>query len=473
MSEPEEPAPSPETPVPSRAARHDRPNAITRGWAVATRRALIVFLGAGVAAEVVALLLALVAPGPRPGVATIAGGGAALLYAFHHVPLVFDVPRSLFPPLAVPSLGSMVRIPLAFAPLTATGLVLLALARGGRAVAKESGGRVVERGLHGMKIALPYGLLMFGFSFALHVRLVSSGSGPAVHPEPLGALLWPLGLAALAGFAGGVMSISPDPEGTWDRRIQGALAGGWRIAWLGLALSFVGLLAVAAAKPDETRSFVLGAFSSGVPQGVLRLGLTFTVIPNMAAWILVPAMGGCTGVSGALSACLLSYRHFAGAGVDIAGPPFPSGALDVPSAPPAYVLFLLAPLIAVVVGGATAARRGDAGDRLEAAGLGAAAGVVFVALSILIILLSQVVVGVAGGVPGFFAPGAIRVGPAAGSGMLIATAWGVAGGALGGWAWWARSARALPGPHEASIPHDQQEDETEPGPEGGEVPEDE
>jgi hypothetical protein len=412
------------------------------GWVVAARRALLILVTAGAAAEAIVLLLALAAPKPGPGAAEIAGGGAALLYLFHHVPLVFDVPRSLFLSLAEPSLKPLVEVPVSLAPLTATALILWGLSRGGRAVANAVGGGSLLRGLHGMKVALPYAAIAFGLSFAVHARFVLRGAdGPTVHPEPLAALLWPLALAAVAGFAGGFRSAPPGAESLWDVRARAVVGGAWRMTWLGLTLSFVGLLVVAVSKPDETKSFVLGAFSSGALQGSLHLGLTFLVVPNMAAWILIPAMGGCTGVSGAFSACLLSYSRFAGPGTLLEGLPYPSQPVVGSPPPPAYFLFLLAPLIAVLAGGALAARRGPARGPAESAALGAGAGAVFAVLAGFVIVLSELAVGARGAVPGFFAAGTLRAGPGLVSGILVAAGWGIVGGGLGGWVRWAMSAR--------------------------------
>jgi hypothetical protein len=192
---------------------------------------------------------------------------------------------------------------------------------------------------------------------------------------------------------------------------------------------------MAPVKANLTKAFVLGSFRGGWLQGVLNLTLAATVVPNMAAWVLAPAMGACTGLSGAFSACLLSYRHFAGGGVELSGPPFPSGPVSAAAAPPGYLVFMVIPLAATVIGGITAARRA-ASSRPEGAAVGSVAGGVFAALFGLVALLSQLTVAVAGGVPGFFAAGTFRVGPQLAAAIPIALAWGLAGGALGGWFGW-------------------------------------
>jgi hypothetical protein len=475
MSETEEPVKPPEDTVPSRAARHDRSDPVIAGWAVAARRSLLVFVGAGAAAELVVLLLAFAAPGPKPGAASLAGGGAALLYAFHHVDLVFDLPRSLFPPPEAAVLGPTTRLTLGLAPLLATAVILWALARAGRAVGEECGGGAIARGLHGTKVAVPYAAIAFGTSFLVRVSLSAGGEpGPTVHPAPLPALLWPLAMAVVAGIGGGVGSNATNPTGRWDRWVGAAIAGAWTMLWVGLALSFAGLLSMAAIRPQDTRAFVEALFSGGPLRGVVLAGLSILVIPNLAAWVFVPAMGGCTGVSGALSSCVLSYSRFPAGDIHLAGPPFPSGPIDLPHAPPEYLLFLLVPLVAVLVGGAVAAQRGAGHDRWNAAALGASAGALFGALTLGVSLASQVVVRVGGGPSGFFPEGTLRAGPAIASGALIALVWGIGGGAVGGWMWWLRSERSrnLPGPHEATVGEHEEQDQADPGPEAREVSQD-
>ena len=52
----------------------------------------------------------------------------------------------------------------------------------------------------------------------------------------------------------------PDP-GRWELWVRGAIGGAWRMVWLGLVLSFAGLAAIAAARPDDTRAFFSSLFS--------------------------------------------------------------------------------------------------------------------------------------------------------------------------------------------------------------------
>jgi uncharacterized protein DUF6350 len=387
----------------------------------------------------------------RPSAATVARYGGVVFYTFHHVGFGFDVasvPSGQGAPLVI-SAGGVIAI----AAMAGMVLGLWLLARGGRAVAREVGGSALARGLHGLKVAPPYAALTLAGSLLLRFRPEDGGPTPTVHPSYVAALVWPLALAAAAGFVGGVRSggpegwtqLLPDRE-RWGRRLHGALVGGSRMIVYGLVFAFVGLLVMAVVKPDSTGDY-FSAFDRGALDGVLVIVLTLLLLPNMAAWVLFPAMGSCVGVSGPLSICFLSYMHFPrGAGARIASAANPS-ALNLPSAPPGYLLFLLVPLAAVVLGGAMAARRGRAISRNDAAGLGALAGAVFAILSIVTIVLASITLKITGNVSALVAGGGFRIGPDLTSGVLLALLWGVVGGALGG-LWEGRSLppRALAAP---------------------------
>ena len=148
-------------------------------------------------------------------------------------------------------------------------------------------------------------------------------------------------------------------------------------------------------------------------------------------WKSITAIGliGVFGLSG--SFCFLSYSQFPTTHA-IAGIRTPSP--NLPSPPSGYFLFLLAPLVAVLVGGAIAARRADGGTKQEAVGVGALAGLAYALLSLATAVLSTITAKASGfgqAFPG--APGAIhaRVGPALASTFLVALLWGVVGGAIG------------------------------------------
>jgi uncharacterized protein DUF6350 len=414
------------------------------GWKTAVLRALLAAAVMLVLAESVIILAYFGADQPsKPSGGSVARYGGVLFYAFHHVGFRFDSASVLQggAPFNIAPSGVF-----AFAAMGGTALAVWLLYLGGGAVAGTVGGSTLVRGLHGLKVALPYAALTFAGSFLLRFQPEGSDQAPIIHPSYVAALIWPLALAAAAGFVGGVRS--EDSEG-WvrlvpsredlGRRLYGAVAGGWRMIAYGLLFSFVGLLVMAVLKPHSTAEY-FSVFDRGVLDGVLAIVATLLVLPNMAAWVLFPAMGSCVGLNGPLSICVLSYMHFpSDTGTTIAGATNPAS-LNLPSAPVGYYLFLLIPLFAVVLGGMAAARRGRATSRNDAVVLGALAGVVFGLLSLFTIALASISVKLGGDILAFGASGSFRIGPDLTSGVLLALVWGVVGGALGG-LW---EGRALP-----------------------------
>jgi Family of unknown function (DUF6350) len=417
--------------------RAPSPPPVTQGWNTAIVRAVLTVLVLLFVAQAVIVLAYFAAEdASKPSAATVARYGGALFYTFHHVGFRFEVP----------SAGSQAETPfgvfaggvVAVAAMAGTMLCLWMLYLGGRAVAEETGGSTLARGLHGLKVAPPYAAITLIGSFLLRFKPEDGGQVPTIHPSYLAALLWPLALACAAGFAGGVRSEHPDSwsrlvQGREDlgRRLHGALAGGWAMILFGLAFAFVGLLVLAVVKPDSTADY-FSSFDQGVLTGVLAIVVTLLLLPNMAAWVLFPAMGSCVGVSGPLSICFLSYAHFPqDVGSTVSGTTNPAS-LSLPSAPPGYFLFLLVPLAAVLVGGVIAARRAHSRSRNEAVAAGAHAGVAFALLSLVTIMLASITLKFTGSVGGITGNGSFRIGPNLTSSVLLALVWGVLGGALGG-----------------------------------------
>lgn len=428
-----------------------------RGWKTAVLRAVLTALVLLFLAQAVIVLAYFAADDPdRPSAGALARYGGVVFYTFHHVGFAFDVPRGAVGPDAPfnVSAGGVI----ALAAMTGTLLGVWFLARGGRAVADEAGGSSLARGLHGLKVAPPYAVLTLAGSFLLRFKPEDGGQVPTIHPSYAAALLWPLALAAVAGFVGGFRSRPADPSTElmpggerWARRVRGAVAGGWRMMAYGLIFAFVGLLVMAVVKPEATADY-FSAFDRGALDGTLVIVATLLLLPNMAAWVLFPAMGSCVGLSGAVSICFLSYAHFPrDLGEQVAGASDPS-ALSLPIAPPGYFLFLLVPLAAAVAGGMVAARRGTATSRNDAGGLGALAGVVFAILSLITIMLASITFKITGNVSPLGFSGSFRIGPELASGVVFALLWGVIGGALGGlWEGRALPSRAAAAP-EATAP---------------------
>ena len=390
----------------------------------------------GVVAEGLAFLLYAAEDQSRPTVSATARFGGLAFYAFHHVGLRLG--GDLFG-------GVSGTVTVAVALLTGTLVALWLLALAGRAVANQAGGSSLVRGLHGAKVAVPYAALCFGLAFAVR-QAKTTGDFPAVHPSYVAAVLWPLALAAVAGFVGGVRSAGPTGvlAAPWGTRLRAAAGGGaWMLA-IGLILAFVGLVLLTPAAPDVARGY-FRPFDDSFLRGVSVILGTLLVLPNMAAWVLFPAMGSCLEVSGGVfgfggSFCFLSYSQFPSARA-VAG--LQGASQNLPS-PPAYdFLFILAPLVAVLVGGAIAARRSGSGSKQEALGVGALAGLAFALLALASAVLANITARISGlgqAFPGAPATIHARIGPALASTFLLALLWGVVGGAIG--AFW--EARRLP-----------------------------
>lgn len=435
----ETPPGPPEPPSAGPPHRHPGPNPLAIGWTTAVVRSLITVAVLGVIAEVIAMLAYLGAEDPDGPVLAVRLGGL-LFYAFNRVGVVFDVGELQVPADAqiVPA-GFAFGATLVMAAMTGTMVAGWLLYRAGRAIGRDAGGSAWIRGLHGVKVALPYAAICFAGSFLIGFTFSVPETGRFdIHPSYLAALLWPLTIGATVGFVGGFLSTpeGPWPAGDWGRRLRGAVAGGWWMTVLGLALAFVGLLLLMPVNPDTTRAYFEGAFSQGAVTGVAVILAHSTLIPNMAAWVLFPSMGACVGLSGGLlSACVLSYTNFPAA-PDVGGLQPSASPLDFlpefPTPEPAWFLFVLVPLVATLAGGMIAVRKANAGSRGEAAAVGALAGVVYGVLGLVAALLSTITLKVSGGIAVFTQTGTFRIGPFLLQGFLFAVLWGAVGGALGG-----------------------------------------
>ena len=426
-----------ETPTGERPAR-----TLLTGWPRATAGAVLAALVAAAVAGAAMLLLR--AGHPLPGTSTgeALHQGWALFYLFHHVGIEMISPKFHLPGGAesvagVPS-GYDVDATIAFAAMTGTALVLWMLYRAGRDTANAAGGGPLERGLHGAKVAVPYALLAYVPSWWLDFRVKVPGASPmSIHPSHLASLFWPLALALLMGTIGGVRSAGEEAwtsdwweSDRWNRRWRGALAGGWRMAWLALGLTLVALVGLAFARPGDAGAYFAVVSQKGPVAAVALVLLTALMLPNMLAWILVPAMGGCLEVGGASSTpfCFLSYGAYPGH--QLGGPPNPSGFPNLGSAPPIFLLFALVPLVAVILGGVLAARRGEARSRGDAAFIGALAGLVFAGIMFVVFVLASIT-AVFNGPIFYVATGYFRYGPNPLGGLQLALVWGALGGAVG------------------------------------------
>jgi hypothetical protein len=331
----------------------------------------------------------------------------------------------------------------ALAMMLGTFLAIAILYKGGRAVAEAAGGGAMARVLHGMKVAPAYAILPFVVTglVSIDIPIPRNGLVAGSLQMPSWGLSWfviPLLIAAAAGAAGGLRSgryelISHDP---WGRRTAGVIAGGLRMFVLGLVLSFAGLLVLAAIRPGATMTYFRTITGPPSDQTTMNIAHHVLLLPNQSMWVLVPAMGGCDGLSGGgVSATFLCYSKVPTT-VSVTSEGLNSDTpvvrADFEKAPSGYLLFLLVPAVSVVLGGRYAARK-RAQIKGEAIAVGAASGVVFAVLVVVGSWLASVSAALsspAGGIP---ANASVLIGPAMWTAGLLALGWGVVGGALGGW----------------------------------------
>jgi hypothetical protein len=363
--------------------------------------------------------------------AVLTGGVAFLL--FHHAAIEIRTP--VLDPMAI-------RLTVSLALLLGTAAVAWLLFLAGRAVAARPSGWGAAAGA---LVAVPYAIGCVAVALVVRVggpaapSLAFTEAPPALRPVPLSALAWSLGFGVLFGLLGAMWGRrAPENPSRASRLLRAAVAGGWRMSWTGLALSFVGLLALAGVNPDATRSYFDEAFAGGAARGVAVLVLTALSAPNLATGVLSASMGAPIRLELLTGSCtVLSYARFPeepGA--------FPAGACggDFAAAPAGYILFLLVPVVAALAGGHRAARLAG-GNRGFASLAGGAAGLAFGGMALGLMALARVTVEASGSLVSL---GSSSFGPHLLLGWLLASAWGAAGGALGGFLGTGRAAG--PGP---------------------------
>jgi hypothetical protein len=141
--------------------------------------------------------------------------------------------------------------------------------------------------------------------------------------------------------------------------------------------------------------------------------------PNEAIWTFVPAAGACDVIRGSERADVLCYGRFPSFAMS-------TGEVAFGNAPAGYLAFLLVPAIATIVGGRWA---GSVSERSGAApaAVGAAAVVMLGA-----IVASSITLTYGADPDAVGRGGHLWIGPDPFTGTLVALAWGVIGGALGG-----------------------------------------
>jgi hypothetical protein len=430
-------------------------DAFARGWFTALVRGLVAFVMMAALGQLAAFAVYFV--GNTPGSAgTFAKLGWFYFDWFHHIELTASIPNLSLP--GIPQAGSLlpgssIGYRLGLALMLGTFVAVWLLYGAGKAVADRADGGGVARVFHGLKVAPVYALCCYLVSLFVSLKVALPANQLAtgtieVKSSALESFVIPLLLAAAAGAAGGLRSGRYEllTRGLWGRRTSGALAGGFRMFVLGIVLSFVGLLVLAVVQPDATRDYFRTVSKPQVDETAVIIGHHVLVLPNQSMWVLVPAMGGCDGVYGTgISTTFLCYWHYpkqVSLG-NVSPGTILSGAATVRTqygtAPIGYFLFLLVPALSVLLGGRHAVRK-RARFRSEAIAVGAAAGVVFALLVAAGSWLASFSAGLSANVAGFSTDVSVLVGPDVVIGGLIALAWGIVGGGIGGW--WA--GRELP-----------------------------
>lgn len=431
--------------VADRTARESSATAIlTRGWATGLARGGLAFAAMVALGQVVAFAVNL-----AQARGTSAGATAKLgwLYVgwFQHA----TVTTRLTSPVgevgggAGSPGGAGFAADVGLAMMLGTFLAIALLYRGGRLVADRAGGSGVARVLHGMKVAPSYAILPFVVTGLVSIDIpiprnaLATGS-LQMQPWDLSWFVLPLLIAVAAGAAGGLRSgrhelLSRDP---WGRRAAGAVAGGLRMFVLGLVLSFVGVLVLAAIRPGATRTYFAAVGGPPADQAAVIIANHVLLLPNQSMWVLVPAMGGCDGLSGGgVSASFLCYSKVpttVSMSLGDLNSGSPAARADFETAPSGYYLFLLVPALAVILGGRYAAKK-RARLRWEAVGVGAASGVVFAVLVAVGSWMASISARVSSPTAGIPEGASVLIGPGVLVAALLALVWGVVGGALGGW----------------------------------------
>jgi hypothetical protein len=386
-------------------------------WPMALVRGFLAFLTVALAGQVIAFATGLV----RGGLATATIAKLGWLYAlmFHRVAI--EVGGSTF---------AGYRVSVAF--LLGTAFVLWVVYRQGRAVGGRVRGSSWRAALAGAAIAptyaLPFALLTLVVRLKLGVGALLGPTGIRLEGVAVQAFVLPLLLAAGAGAVGGLMAALP--QGSFARA---AMAGGWRMFCVALGLALVGLLVLAAVRPAGLAAYARLMMGHGVGTDVLLLGHQALLLPNQALFVLVPSMGGCVGLHGpdfwypiVCPGHLPWLEHaFIPLYVNPSGPEigFPSLSRAMPSA---YALFLLVPLAATIwVGRAIRSLASDPH------------------LWIRVVIGTGVVFAVCTGIGSWAAgltlinssapqPSGVTLGARLLPTALIALAWGVGGGVIGG-----------------------------------------
>jgi predicted membrane protein len=415
---------NPDAPPASAEAHTDRSGARTASL-LAVRGGIVAFVVTALAAQIVPVGIAVFGGGLALSTAVRLGWFYEL--AFHRVAI--DVTGSG---------GVTGRLAVAF--LSGTGLAMWALFRAGRTAARHAGPSTRDRVLAGAMVGPVYALPIAVITSLVRLRLHTGG---VFVPETIGfhGVVWQaFVLPALLGTAAGASAgaLCSLPRGSHGR---GWLVGGWRGLLGALGLAAIGVLVLAAVRPQGAATYARVVSSNGTRVAVVLLGHHALLVPNQSFFVLGPSMGGCTDLRGLdttipllcpgrlpilESTAILDdlARVVGGSGLSTAGPipdrPVPAG----------YWAFVLVPALATLAAGRSAAAGVGGRIRLrEALVRGAGAGVMFSVLVGVGVWMANASLFVRAGDGS--GTTSLTLGPPPVPATLLALAWGVVGGALG------------------------------------------
>ncbi len=147
---------------------------------------------------------------------------------------------------------------------------------------------------------------MVGPVYALPIVVITSlvrvqlATGGALVPDTVRfegvvwqAFVYPALLGAVAGGAGGALGVLRA-----DARVSVWLVGGWRMLLAALGLAAVGILLLAAVRPQGLATYTRVVSANGARSTLLLVGHHALVLPNQSFLVVAPSMGGCTSLSG-------------------------------------------------------------------------------------------------------------------------------------------------------------------------------
>ncbi len=270
-------------PAPPEAHVGDDGTGLTAALPAAIRGGLLAFVATAAVAQIAPLLIELFGGGLALSTALKLGWFYEL--AFHRVGIVVSGTD-----------GFEAHLSVAF--LSGTAFALWLLFRAGRSAgAATSASSVRTRVLAGAMVGPVYALPIVVISALVQVQLATGG---ALVPGTVRfegvvwqAFVYPALLGAVAGGAGGALGVLRA-----DARISVWLIGGWRMLLAALGLAAVGILLLAAVRPQGLATYTRVVSANGARSALLLVGHHALVLPNQSFLVVAPSMGGCTSLSG-------------------------------------------------------------------------------------------------------------------------------------------------------------------------------